>query len=169
MPLFKRIEIWVLLAVIVAGLAFVFARRHPNAGEPENSSSASAAPSENRSPLKIHRCILERDYGNARLDIELRVQNGTAEKWTLESPKVKLLNAVSREIPSFFLPLEPLPEVPAQSTLDVQLRYWVEAADLKGALKLEVNGNTVEVKGATAFDLMTMKNAEKKTFNAGQW
>lgn len=169
MPLFKRIEIWVLLAVIVAGLAFVFARRHPDAAEAESSNRVPAAQSEIRVPLKIHRCTLERDYGNARLDIELRVQNGSTEKWTFQSPKVRLMNSVDREIPSFFLPFETQPEVPAQSTQDVQLRYWLDAADLKGPLKLEVNGNTVEVKGATAFDLMTMKNAEKKIFNLGEW
>lgn len=168
MPLFKRIEIWVLLAVIAAGLAFVFTSRHPDAGEPENSNSP-IGQSEDRVPLKIHRCVLERDYGNARLDVEVSVKNETSEKWTLQSPKVRLLNSAGREIPSFFLPFEPQPEVPAQSTQDVQLRYWLEATDLKGVLKLEVNGNTVEVKGATAFDLMTLKNAEKKTLNAGHW
>ncbi len=168
MPLFKRIEIWVLLAVIVAGLVFVLNRPHPIAVEPVRI-SAPAPPLEVLAPLKIHRCILERDYGNARLDIELRVQNGTSEKLTLQAPKVRLINSAGREIPSFFLPLEQLPEVPAQSTQDVQLRYWLEAADLNGALKLEVNGNIVEVKGATAFDLMNMKNEEKKIFNEGQW
>jgi len=168
MSLPRRIELWVLLAIIMAGLVFVFARRHPVAEE-LNGAGTELSQSEVRVPLKIHRCILERDYGNARLEIELRVQNSTAEKWTLQSPKARLLTANGREIPSFFLPFEKQPEVPARSTQDVQLRYWVDAADLQGAIKLEVDGKTVVVKGAKVFDLMTMKNAEKKIFNEGQW
>ena len=45
----------------------------------------------------------------------------------------------------------------------------LDAADLKGPLKLEVNGNIVKVKGAKAFYLMTMKNAEKKIFSPAEW
>jgi hypothetical protein len=59
--------------------------------------------------------------------------------------------------------------VPAQSTQDVQLRYWLDAADLNGGLKLEVNGNTVAVKGSKAFDLKGLKNTEKKTFSPTEW
>jgi hypothetical protein len=32
-----------------------------------------------------------------------------------------------------------------------------------------VKGQTAEVKGAKAFDLNSMKNGDKKTFNPGEW
>lgn len=163
MKLPKRIELWLLLAAIVAGIIFVFASRQ------REDDPAGATPTPDGSPLKLYRCVIERNHGNARLDIELRVQNAGAEKLVLQSPRVKLLAVNGHEIPGFFLPFEQQPEVAANSTQDVQLRYWLEAADLQGALKLEVDGGRIDVKTAKAFDLNSLKNAEKKTLNHGEW
>src|SRR5205085_1836608 len=109
-----------------------------------------------------HRCILKRDYGNARLDIELRVRNDGPEKLLMRSPKVKLLTPKGGEIPSYFLPFDPVPEVAPNATEDVQLRYWLEAADLHGALTLEVDGKTLAIKSDAAFDLNSIKNNDEK-------
>ncbi len=163
MKLPKRIELWLLLAVIVAGLIFVFASRQSD-DEPAGGTLSSEG-----EPLKLHLCSIERDHMNARLDIEVRVQNAGAEKLVLQSPRARLLSGSGRDIPGFYLPFDALPEIAANSTQDVQLRYWLEAADLQGALKLEVDGKRVDVKGTKAFALNSLKNSEMKTFNPGEW
>ena len=164
----RRIELWLLLAVIVAGLIFVFASRQRD-DEPAGSGGSTGTASSDDAPLKLHRCILKRDDGTARLDIELRLQNTAAEKLVLQSPDARLLSATGREIPGFYLPFDPLPEVAANSTQDVLIRFWLGAADLQGALRFEVKGRSIEVKSSKAFDLKTLKNLEERTFNPGEW
>jgi hypothetical protein len=158
----------VLLAVIVTGIVWVFS----SGGDDDDvgmGESAIATGTDAGQPLKIHRCVLERDYGNARLDIELRIRNDSAEKLVMQSPRVRLLTGKGREVASFFLPFDPVPEVAAGSSQDVQLRYWLEAADVQESLSLEVDGKTVPVKSAQPFDLNALKNAEKKVIEAGGW
>jgi hypothetical protein len=167
MHLLKRIELWVLLAVVVTGLGWVFLS---GGSREEDVVSGAAVPLEDaKVPLQLHRCVLKRDYGNARLDIDLRVRNDGTEKLLMRSPKVKLLAAKGREIPSYFLPFDPVPEVPPDSAQDVQLRYWLEAADLQGALTLEIDGKTLAIKSAGAFDLSSVKNNEEKAILPGEW
>ena len=169
MHFLKRIELWVLLVALVAGLAWVFTSSGGGGDEEPVQEGPAATGSSNRAPLVLHRCVLKRDYGNARLDIELKVRNDSATPLVMQAPKVKLLAAAGREVPSFFLPFDPIPEVPAQSSQDVQLRYWLESADLKEALTLHVEGNTVLVKSSTPFDLETVKNGEEKILQPGSW
>lgn len=164
----RRAELWLLFALVVAGLIFVFASRKGGDDSAGPGGTGTAAPSEER-PLKLHRCVVERDYGNARLDIDLQLRNDTAEALALQPPKVRLLAAKGREIPPFFLPFEKQPEIPAHTSQVVQLRYWLDASDLQGALELEVDRRIVEVKGAKPFDLATLKNGEKKALGAGEW
>jgi hypothetical protein len=130
----------------------------------EATTDTAAAP-----PLQLHRCVLKRDYGNARLDIELHVRNDTAEKLVMQAPKVKLLGDKGREIPSFFLPFDPVPEVSPHSALDVQLRYWLEESDLKGPLHLEVDGKRLDIKGGAPFDLKSLENGEERVIQPGSW
>jgi hypothetical protein len=120
-------------------------------------------------PLEVHRSVLERDYGNARLDIEARIQNAGKDKLVLQPPQVRLLAGGGREVPPFFLPFEPQPEIGPGTTQDVQLRYWLEKKDLQEGLTLEVNGVQAKVKGAQAFDLESLKSKEEKTFLPHAW
>lgn len=166
MHLLKRIELWVLLLLIVAGLAWVFTSGN---GEDDSGDDGAARVEEGGAPLRLHRCVLKRDYANARLDIELRVRNDSPGPLPMQAPKVKLLTGKGREVPSFFLPFDAVPEVAAKSTQDVQLRYWLETADLQGALTLEVDGKPLPVKGEKAFDLAVVKNGEEKVIRQGEW
>ena len=164
----KRIELWLMLALVIAGLFFVFG--HRSSDEEKAGFSDNVVTSEKEAaPLKIHRCVIERDRNNARFDIEVQVRNDGAQKLVLQSPQARLLNAKGREIAAFFLPFDAPPEVPPNSTQDVQLRYWLDAVDLQGALTLEVNGKSVAVKNAKPLDLSTLKNAEKKTVTGLDW
>ena len=57
----------------------------------------------------------------------------------------------------------------AKSSQDVQLRYWLDAADLQDALTLEVDGKKLEVKSEKAYDLNGMTNGKEKVIDAGAW
>jgi len=160
----QRVELWALLILVLGGLAWVFTHKHS-----EDAETPSDAGDSNDGPLKVLRCTLNRDYGNARLDIDLRVRNDSAEKVILQAPTVKLLASGGREVPSFFLPFDPQPAVPAHATQDVQLRYWLEAADLAGPLNLRWGDHSLEIKGSKPFDLKAVENRGKATFAAGQW
>jgi len=167
MHLPKRVELWALLALVVAGLAWVFLSGRGN-GDEEATGGAPPA-SEAQDPLRLHRCVLKRDHGNARLDVELRVRNDGGDTLVMQPPKVRLLGPNGREVPEFFLPFEPRPEVAAGSSQDVQLRYWLESSDLKGALNLDVEGKSLAIKGASPFDLNSVPEGEEKVVQPGGW
>jgi hypothetical protein len=167
MHFLKRVELWVLLAVVIGGLAWVFMSGHRE--EEDLSAAGTTATADSQAPLRLHRCVLKRDHGNARLDIELRVRNDGAETLVMHPPKVKLVAAGGRVVPEFFLPFEPRPEVAPGASQDVQLRYWLEWSDLKGALTLEVDGKTLAIKGKEPFDLNSMENDVEKVLQPGSW
>lgn len=173
MNLFKRVELWVLLAIVVGGLAWVFTsgpgEEEDAADESRPRKTGTVVKGDPGKPLQVHRAVVERDYGNARLDIEARIQNSGTEKLVLQPPQVRLLTASGREIPGYFLPFEPQPEIAPGTTQDVQLRYWVEKKDLQEGLILEVGSHKTQVKSATPFDLETLKNKEPKTFQPDAW
>ena len=120
-------------------------------------------------PLLVHRLSLERDVGNARLDIDVRVTNKHAKKLQLVQPAMKLIAGKDHVVPEFFLPVEPPPEVGPKTTADVHLRYWLEKTDLAGGLTLQFEDQSVVVKSDKPFDLEKLKNAEPKTLTAGDW
>ena len=170
MNLFKRIEVILLLVLAAGGAVFVLLNNkspddEPGADSSQNSVTDELEPGAN----KLHRCTVERDYGNARLDIELRFANRGAKKLVMQPPQVKLVTDAGREIPPFFLALDPMPEIPAGTTQDVRLRYWLEKADLQGGLKLVIGDEHIEVKTAAAFDLEKLKNKEPKVFPGSNW
>lgn len=171
MNLFKRIEVIILLVLAAGGAIWVLS----NSGTPDDETGTDfaaiggAAHDEETGANKLHRCTVERDYGNARLDIEVRFANRGPKKLVMQPPQVKLLTDAGREVPPFFLPFDPVPEIPAGTTQDVRLRYWLEKADLKSGLKLVIGDERIEVKSETAFDLEKLKNKEPKVFPDANW
>jgi hypothetical protein len=168
MSFLRRVELWVLLAIAVAGILFAFSSRHRDAEQGAAGAAGAGAMSEDP-PLKLHRCVLKRDYGTARLDIELRVRNAGGQKLVLQPPDAILVTGKGREVPGFYLPFEPQPEVGAGSAQDVLIRYWLTADDLAGTLTFEVRGARLEVKSAKAFDLNSVPNLETRIFKPGEW
>lgn len=166
----KRIEIWILLALALAGLAWVL-WFSPNRDEFEEevldgNGTVAGKVEEN---LSLRRLVVKRDYGNVRLDIDLKVNNHKGEKLVMSPPKVRLVNGEGREVPVFFLPFEHLPEVSPNSTQEVQLRYWLEAKDLSGTLELEVDDQKLLVKDATPVEIEALKNGEETTIRSVKW
>lgn len=160
MSFLKRFEVWLLLALSVGAIIWVFQTDSGEDGNPEP--IAADAPAE--TGLKILRCTLERDYGNARLDIEMRYRNTSPRPLILLPPDVKLLTAEGKEIAPFILPVEKPAQVAAQTAQDIRLRYWLDKTHLKGPLTLEIRGEKAEVKGTAALDLETLENHKPKSW-----
>jgi len=161
MSFLKRFEVWLLIVLSLGAAIWVFTTdSDPGLGEPEPIAT-DAAP---EAALKIHRCTLERDYGNARLDIELRYRNTSPRPLSLQPPDVRLLTADGKEVPPFILPVEKPPQIAAQTAQDVRLRYWLDKSHLQGPLTLEIRGEKAEVKSAAPVDLDKLENGKPKTW-----
>lgn len=169
MNFLKRIELWILLLLVIGGIAYVFTSRPGEEDDVTPANSPSLTVKNSEEPLQLRRSSLKRDYQNARLDLTVRVRNDSATPLPMQSPKVKLLTGKGREVPSFFLPFEKQPEVAAKSTEEVQLRYWLEASDLQGGLSLDVEGKILLIKSAKPLDINTLKNAEEKVLAGTDW
>ena len=87
----------------------------------------------------------------------------------MRPPTVRLVTGAGREVPPFFLPFNPPPEIAPCARQEVRLRYWLEKADLAGALTLEIESGKFPVKSAAPFDLETLENKKPKTFTAEDW
>jgi len=161
MSFLKRFEVWLLILLSLGASIWVFTTdSDPGLGEQEPIAT-DAAP---EAGLNIHRCTLERDYGNARLDIELRYRNTSPRPLILLPPDVKLLTADGKEVPPFTLPVEKPAQIAAQTAQDVRLRYWLDKSHLQGSLTLEIRGEKAEVKSASPVDLDKLENGKPKTW-----
>ena len=164
MPLLKRPEVWFLLLLATGSLVFAL---WPTATDGKRVLVTGIAPALAAQAAELRTCTLERDHGNARLDLELHVTNATLQPVLLVPPAAKLLTSAGREVPAFILPTERAPELPAQSQASVTLRYWLEEDDLAGALTLEVQGTKLVVKATPPYDLKKLANAKPQRFTAG--
>lgn len=163
MRIFQRFEVWLLL--IAGGIAVWWSfQSAPNPSEtgPEVEMNADA-------PLQLRRCTLERDYGNARLDLEVRYKNTSPRPLSMQPPDVRLINAAGKDVPPFILPVERPPSIEAQTTGDIRLRFWLEKSDLTGPLTLEIRGQKLEVKNSTPLDLEKLENARPKVWTSATW
>lgn len=155
MNLFNRLEVWLLLILAAGATLFVVWPKSDN-----KSLINDVQPARPESKLSLLGCKIERDFGNARLDLEVRLTNRHARKLMLVAPAVRLLNAQGKNVPDFILPAEHPPEVPPNAEATVILRYWLEQNDLNGKLTLEADGASVEVKSEKPLDLAQLKNGE---------
>jgi hypothetical protein len=163
MRIFQRFEVWLLL--IAGGIAVWWAfSSGPNPAETGPVAEINAD-----SPLQLRRCTLERDFGNARLDVEVRYKNTSPRPLSMQPPDVRLTNATGKEVPPFILPIERPATAEAQTTSDLRLRFWLEKADLAGPLTLEIRGQKLEVKNSTSLDLEKLENAKPKVWTSAEW
>lgn len=166
MKIFQRFEVWALLLLAAGAGSFVLLTQKPVEPEPLISH---AGPAEPAARLQVKKCTVTRDFGNARLDIAVRMTNSLTKKLLLVAPAVRLLNAKGNEVPPFILPVEPAPELPPQTTADALLRFWTEKEDVAGPLTLIVQDEKTEIKSARPLDLEKLKNAEPRVFQPGDW
>lgn len=163
MRIFQRFEVWLLLLAAGVAVWWSFKADAPSAEEvPLAALNADAS-------LQLRRCTLERDFGNARLDLEVRYKNASPRPLSMQPPDVRLINAAGKDVPVFILPTERPPTVEAQTTSDVRLRFWLEKADLAGSLTLDIRGQKLEVKNSTPLDLERLENAKPKVWTGTNW
>jgi hypothetical protein len=162
MKFLQRPELWILL-LLAAGVTGWVMLSGPAAPR-DDEAAADPEPVDASAAMIVHRTTLERDFGNARLDIELRYRNDSPRGLILQPPDVRLLAAGGAEVPPFILPTERPPQVPAQSTQDLRLRYWLDQKHLDGPLTLDIRGQTAEVKVAAPFSLDQLENRKPKTW-----
>ncbi|HEY1081094.1 MAG TPA: hypothetical protein VGE29_02470 [Prosthecobacter sp.] len=162
MSFLKRFEVWLLILLCIGAGAWVFITDREQDGNPESLDPAAAVSTE--PAVKILRCTLERDYGNARLDIELRYRNASPRPLILQPPDVRLLTADGKEVPPFVLAVEKFPQIAAQTAQDVRLRYWLDKTQLQGGLTLDIRGATAPVKTQAPLDLESLENRKPKTW-----
>ncbi len=177
MKIFQRFEVWLLVLLAAGATVWVFKSSPIKEEEPGKDSQTPTPRVTNASPagpnaqgsLTVQRLSLERDFGNARLDIDVHLTNQHTKKLQLVKPTLKLVTAAGRVVPEFFLPVEPPPEIPAETTADAHLRYWLDKADLASGLSLQFEGQTVKLKSDKPFDLEQLKNAEPKALTLADW
>lgn len=163
MRIFQRFEVWLLL--IAGGIAVWWSFQSggtPDLDAPVAELNPSAA-------LQLRRSTLERDFGNARLDLEIRYKNASPRPLSMQPPDVRLVNAAGKDVPPFILPVERPATVEAQTTADLRLRFWLEKADLNGPLTLDIRGERLEVKNATPLDLEKLENGKPKVWTSAAW
>lgn len=160
MNILKRFEVWLLLFLSLAAAAWVlFSDSGPDAGGNPEPLAESAPPA-----LKLYRCTLERDYGNARLDVEVRYHNSSPRPLLLQPPDVRLLTSAGAEVPPFVLATEKIPQIPARTAQDVRLRYWLDRQHLAGGLTLDIRGEKAEVKPPGPLELDALPNGKARTW-----
>jgi hypothetical protein len=162
LPFYKRIEVWLLILLGGGAILWVMKDRHAAEGEPEAIEMSETEAMSGM--LVIHRCTLERDYGNARLDIELRYRNASPRPLILQPPDVRLLTSQGKEVPPYILPTELPPQVPARTAKSVRLRFWLEETHLQSGLTLAIRGNRAEVKAETPLSLKELPNQQSKSW-----
>lgn len=163
MHLFKRFEVWLL--ILAGGIAVWWSFQ-------TNSSPRDDLPvAEMKAdlPLQLRRCTLERDFGNARLDLEIRYKNSSPRPLFMQPPDVRLINAAGKDVPPFILPIERPASIEAQTTSDLRLRFWLEKADLVGPLTLDIRGQKLEVKNSAPLDLEKLENKKPKVWTSTGW
>lgn len=150
-----RPELWLLAAASI-GLWLWISKPKPTSEDP----SSGGAPPESAltAALQLDRCLLQRDYDSARLDLEIAYRNDSPRPLLLHSPSVRLLTGKGGEVPAFILPTEPPPQIPARSTQSCRLRYWLDAAHLNDSLTLDILGQRCEVKNSRPLNLRDLDN-----------
>jgi hypothetical protein len=82
---------------------------------------------------------------------------------------VRLLTSEGKEVPPFILPAERPPRVTENASGDLRLRFWLEKEHLASGLRLEVRGQSVEVKAKEPFDLEKLENDQPKVWTTSKW
>lgn len=167
MNVFKRIEVWILLLLVVGVVLWVLLS---NGNSEDGGGAGTSIASDGASSANaVSQRALTRDYGNAKLVLDFHFENHSSEPMLVAPPAVRLLDATGADIPPFFLPFTEHTEVAPGRREKVTQAYWLEAADLEGELWLEISGERLPVKDSSPFDLKSIDNQETREFDSPVW
>jgi len=171
----KRPEVIVLLIAFLSIALWVLLRPSGDSDDVDGQSASSSPGSETTSTApesdvpRILDRSLERDYGNARLELRIDLTNQTAEPQQLIPPFVRLTGPDGETIPPFFLALSKPPTLAPGKSDTVKLAYWLEKSHLEGPLWFACGDHTVEVKDDAPLDLESIENQASKAFSSTRW
>lgn len=151
---FKRFEIWILLAIVVAGIWWAFdAETIPEvteAGENQEAveSPASADNPEETALLEIRSVDVTPGEGGSIVALTLFGKSGTEEPVSLGEGNLELLTTEGEGVHRFFLPFDPDPMLAPDEKSLVTVRYWLKVP--AEVLWLTYRDQTVKVEIPTA-------------------
>jgi hypothetical protein len=180
MNIFKRIEVWFLLALVVGGLAFVLnSEYHERQAESAPAIDPPVSEVPQAKTVSLNETRLKRDYQNAVVEFSLTIDNKNGAEFQLIPPHARLFAGPPEEsdpaddqlrpIEPFFLAFSPPPIIPAGQIASADLKYWLEPQDLLGPLWLQIRDQRYLVKSASSFNLDTMENQSTTTFSNPTW
>lgn len=159
MAFFKRPEVWVLLLLSVAGVAWVLwsdaerDRAVEEGSENAEEVAEEAAEEDASARFAIHECRVSREEGHLIVTVRVATTSEQAlvEPLALEAPAVKLVTEDDTSVAPFFLPFDPPPSLDADAGAFADLRYWLPLGQASDALWLEIDGDRLPVKEAGEF------------------
>ena len=183
LSIFKRIEVWILLVLAVAGLVYVLLSRQehhaerapqapPPARQPARPAPTNTAPESAYDPggaLEVKSVRVKRNGGEYLTEIDFDYDNQTEE--TLRTiDAARLITASGKSLPAFFLAFTGAPaELPAKQRSAATVRFGLSSEDIIGELELDVGGQRKAIKSARSFDPEAIASRESKTFNSLDW
>lgn len=164
--------ILVLVLVLAAGVAGVVLWSGGEPGEGARLAQEEQAAEADGPRFEIRGIELERDFGNARLTIDVLFENRRPSALILQPPDVLLLAGSGdevEEVPDFWLATQPRERIPGRETGRAQLRFWLEARHLQGPLVLVIGTHERTVKTEDPVDLSDFENGRKVSVRGGPW
>jgi hypothetical protein len=163
MAFFKRIEVWFLLLLSVAGVAWVLwsERSRELFEKQEQPRETSDQETTGRQPSKFE--ITERRLSREgdHVVLSLRVKrvtnavggkNGERENLKITDSNTRLATDEGQSVERFFLPYDPEPVLDAHPGAEVTLRYWVPLAQTTAPLWLEIEGERLAVRSSDPWE-----------------
>lgn len=165
MSIFKRVEVWILAVLLVGGAVFVLLSSRKDGAEGDLGGGGL----DGGGRLTLVEAILERDYGNARLDLTVELDNRGRGPVPSGSPDTRLLTGSGDEVDPFFLAGDFPPDFEGGRRSRVTLKFWLKPEHFGGALTLDVRGDTLAIKSAEPFDLEALENGSPRTLGGAEW
>lgn len=156
MAFFKRPEVWVLLLLSVAGVAWVLwsdsardrAEREEAVAAEEETANEDPGVEASRFAIRERRVSREGGHLIITLRVSSEADRGLPEALALEVPAVRLVTEDGASVAPFFLPFDPPPVLDTGSGAYADLRYWLPVSQASEALWLEIDGERLPVKEA---------------------
>lgn len=160
--LLKRFEIWLLLGVVAALIAFAL---QPSADEvadsgnpktpkpvdpvvlvedsPEENPETSEAPVEEPASFQVDSVVAEPTEEGRIVEVTLLARSDTGSEVRADESRLRATTDEGREAPRFFEPFREDPIIPADEASLIQVRFWLESVpgqDPAKSLWLEFQG-----------------------------
>ncbi|CAN5235986.1 hypothetical protein BH23VER1_BH23VER1_01550 [soil metagenome] len=165
MGIFKRVEVWIVLILLLGLVGYVLiTASKPDADSPTDPGAAA----ENQVPFRIVGRELTRDYGNAKLELTLIFDNRGAELQPAP-PDVRLQTADGNLVDPYFLAGDFPAPIPAGRETKLTLSHWLKPEHFTQSLELCIRSDCQPVKSAAPFDIESIKNQETRSLPSADW